>query len=767
MPATRNVEQNSPRKGIAATAIACAAGIATVATVLVVCVNVISQEIAASLDLFMREVAQVESSAMQGAIEDRLSILRGASAFVTDRNLDDDELLIERFREIVESGSFERVGVVTADGRGIGYDSRQGELPAAFYSDRAYVQMALQGEAYVSDPLDDMWGSGMCIVFSVPVYNVKHEGDAPIGALVGISTVDEFADTLDTSLFGGNGYVNIIDSDGNVIFLSGHDESGGEANVFEGPFESADALDEMRGNLAEGVGGSAEFTVDGGSPKMVVYVPVGINDWFAEVVLSADYLEAKNRTVLLASVVMAVFAVGVSGGLLAAVLGTRRRSQRRLEQSALTDLLTGLDNGLAFKRKCSARPEHFDGGFSLVLFNLVGFSLFNTVFGYQEGSALLRSIAAVLSHDVRDGELVARLSDDRFLMLVDSSDIEAAEGRLLGLMDRIDNTLRPEGAQYRIVSQCCVYRLLRTDADRDVNLIVQDMAVPLERAKDDAGVRIVLFDEDDVACAKRARQIENIASTALQKEEFAAYLQPQYDIRGEEPVLCGAEALVRWNSPIIGFVAPDEFIPVLEANGSVRHIDRYMLERVCAQLRSWLDAGLACVPVSVNLSRRNLFSADLVEQIEHVVDAQSIPHHLIKLELTESIVAESEERLANAVEKLHEHGFGISMDDFGTGYSAFPKLKDVPFDAVKLDRSFFGEAIESSRGRTVLLGVIELLERLGFETVAEGVETEKEAAQLKRWGCQVVQGYVFGRPVPAEEFVRDHLAPAQDQLRRR
>ncbi|MEG1827408.1 MAG: GGDEF domain-containing protein [Gordonibacter sp.] len=763
MPAREDIEPRPSRKSNIKTALVCGAGLFVIVIVLVVYVNIISRETESSLNLFMEEVADVESANARAIFEGEFNILHGASAFITQENIGNEAALLERLREVVDSGSFSRVGVVDLEGRGVAYDQSLGSLTSRDYIDQDFVRKSKGGADYVSAPYEDELTGVQSLAFSVPVYDIKHEGGDPIGVLVGVTSAESFANIIDVSLFAGRGSVSIIDSSGNVLLRSAAAEVDG-VDVFSAGYDKAGLPDEAKESLAKGESGSATVIRPNGTTLFTIYRPIGINDWFIDVVVPSDYLEAQNHTVLVASMVMALFVVGVVSLLMYLILRVRHRSEGALARAALTDRLTGIDNELAFMRKSAVRPEYYEGGCSLVLFNLVGFSLFNTIYGFDAGSACLRNIAHLLKSDLRRHELVAHLTGDRFAMLVETSDARRADARLVELMNRIEAATRADDSQYRIVSQCCVYRLERADFERDINLILQDMAVPLKRAQSHAGSRIVRYDECDVAAATRARQIESIMSTALSEKEFLAFFQPQYDISGDVPVLCGAEALARWNSPILGLVTPDEFIPVFERNGSISQIDHYILEHACVRLRQWLDDGLRCVPLSVNLSRRNLFSADLIEQIEHVVDKHRVPHELIKLELAEGIVAENERQLISTAEKLRARGFKIVMDDFGTGYSSFPALKDIPFDTIKLDRSFFGESIADKRGRATLMSVIALLEQLGFKILAEGVETAREVFQLKEWGCQTIQGYVFGRPVEGTVFEQECLRPAQNDL---
>ena len=763
MPGQAATTPNLPRRSAMKIAFACAGGLLLVVAALVLCINVISKEVKASLTLFMEETAEVESANLSAIIEGNFNILHGASAFVTAENIDDDAALLDRMREVVDSGAFSRIEVVGLDGHGVAYDTTLHQLPDQDYLGEAYVQAAFEGGDCVTDPIDDSWSGESMVVFAVPVYSIKHSGGHPIGALVGFTSADAFTRTIDASLFDGNGYVHVIDSEGAILFRShsGFDDKGNVLSMEDGRTGSAA---ETRNSLAQGVGGTASFVQSDGTPMLALYQPIGNNDWFVDVVVSNAYLEGQIRAVVLPAIAMAGFVIGIVALLMFAILRTRRSKEHALANAALTDSLTNLDNELAFKRKSASRSEYFNGGYRLVLFNLVNFSLFNTVFGYRKGSEAICTIGGILSDGRQEDELVARLSGDRFLLLAKATDPEADEKRLLSIMDAIDEAVQPRDTQYEIASQCCVYQLKREDAERDINLIVQDLGVPLVQAKEHMGDRIILFNERDVAAANRTRRIEAIMSSALSQEEFIAYFQPQYDIPGK-PVLCGAEALVRWKSPELGLVTPGEFVPVFERNGSIDLIDRYMLERACIRLREWLDAGLRCVPVSVNLSRRNLFSSDLVARVKQIVDAYRIPYRLIKFELTESIVSENEEQLVTAVHELKSNGFKVSLDDFGTGYSAFSALIDISFDTVKLDRALFGDSMETEQGSKAVAGVIELLDQLGFETLAEGIESPREVSLLRTWGCQVVQGFTFGRPVPADDFLRGHLLPAQGQLR--
>lgn len=763
MPAHEDIEPKYSHRSNVKTALVCGVGLFIIIAALIACVNVISRETESSLNRFMEEIAEVESANTHALFEGQFNILHGASAFITQENIGDDVALLERLREVVDSGSFLRVGVVDRGGAGISYDQSLGNLDSHDYVEQDIIGKTMEGDDYVSAPYEDKLTGEKIVSFSVPIYDIKRNGGTPIGMLVGVTSAESFASVIDISLFGGHGSVCLVDSEGNVLLRPSR-VNATDMDLVSTDYGEVALSAEERANLTKTGGGSATVVQSNGAKMFVISRPVGINNWFIEVIVPSNYLDAQNSTALIASVVMALFVVAVVSLLMYLILRARHRTEEILARAALSDRLTGIDNELAFIRKASSRQEYYEGGYFLVLFNLVDFSLFNTIYGFDEGTACLRNIAQLLKSNLRRRELVAHLTGDRFAMLIESADVRRADVRLVDLMNCIESTARVADSQYRIISQCCVYSLEKADRGRDLNLILEEMAVPLKRAQSSLELRIVHYDEHHVAAAMRSRQIESVVSSAQLENEIIAFFQPQYDISGEIPVLCGAEALARWNSPILGLVTPDEFVPVFERSGFIGQVDRYVLERVCVGLRQWLDDGLQCVPLSINLSRRNLFTADLVERLEFIVDKYEIPHELIKLELTESIFAENKQQLIVTTNKLKAHGFKIVMDDFGTGSSSFPVVKDIPFDAVKLDRSFFGESMVDERGRATLVSMIDLLVHLGFKIIAEGVETAREVFQLKEWGCQIIQGFVFGRPVESTVFERECLRPAQNDL---
>ena len=248
----------------------------------------------------------------------------------------------------------------------------------------------------------------------------------------------------------------------------------------------------------------------------------------------------------------------------------------------------------------------------------------------------------------------------------------------------------------------------------------------------------------------KEQKIINAMERAIENKEFAIYLQPKYNLQDES--IIGAEALVRWNSRDNGFISPGDFIPVFENNGFVYDVDKFIWEETCRYLRKWLDEGRYVRPVSVNVSRIDLYEPKLVSHLVGLRSKYRLPPKYLELEITESAYTEDPEQIISMTKQLSDAGFTILMDDLGSGYSSLNMLKDIQIDVLKLDMGFLKSSDHSAKGGNILSAIMQMAHGLKMQTIAEGVETREQVEFLKKIGCQCVQGFYFARPMTAAEF---------------
>ena len=263
---------------------------------------------------------------------------------------------------------------------------------------------------------------------------------------------------------------------------------------------------------------------------------------------------------------------------------------------------------------------------------------------------------------------------------------------------------------------------------------------------------IEYYSHENYKQAKFQENLINDIDASIKNKDIKVFYQPKYDITGETPVLRSAEALVRWIHPELGMISPGDFIPLFESNGLIQKLDRYVWEEAARQIGVWKKEYNVSVPVSVNVSRMDIYFPGLRDNFVRLLSENGLESNELMLEITESAYSENAEELISIVEKLRTEGFMIEMDDFGTGYSSLNMITSIPIDALKLDMKFVRNMEKDEKSMKLVELVLEIAEFLQVPVIAEGVETENQLKLLKERGCDIIQGYYFSKPVPPEEF---------------
>ncbi|MEG1844792.1 MAG: EAL domain-containing protein [Clostridia bacterium] len=428
----------------------------------------------------------------------------------------------------------------------------------------------------------------------------------------------------------------------------------------------------------------------------------------------------------------------------AAARAASEKHQKELQQLADYDELTGLYGRRAFYRIVRETLDaHPDTRYVMVRGDINRFKAFNDAFGTAAGDKLLGDLGAFFSASAPASTVTCRMQADHFVSLWEEDNFH-----LNDLMAKIDQWFAAYPVAFEFSFCVGIYEI--DDPTSDVALMCDKPLLALYTVKHQYGNKYAYYDAPLREKLALEQVIVSGMRAALESEQFVVYFQPQYSYLSGRIV--GAEALVRWNHPQRGMIAPDVFIPVFEENGFITTMDHYVWEVACRYLRKWLDSGTTrVVPVSVNISRHDIYDANLCAYLESLMARYRLPVSLFQLEITESAYVENPQQLLEMVRQLKKAGFVIEMDDFGSGYSSLNTLKDVPVDVLKLDLKFLhGE--DNARGGNILSSVVRMARWLELPIIAEGVETHKQAEFLKTIGCEYMQGYYFARPMPAPEF---------------
>jgi diguanylate cyclase (GGDEF)-like protein len=451
----------------------------------------------------------------------------------------------------------------------------------------------------------------------------------------------------------------------------------------------------------------------------------------------------------------------------AAVALANARMLEQVRELAYYDSLTGLPNRLSYKERLGYALEQASRNQRLVaafFIDLDHFSRINDTLGHEVGDQLLRHVASRLRSCCREREdevgpafatlapEVARLGGDEFTVIMpglhDAQDAAKLARRILSSFAQPVRV----GTHEIFINASIGIAIYPYDGE-DIDTLLMHADTAMYKAKEQGGSSYQTYSKSMTTTALQRLTLENDLRRALERNEFEVHYQPIVDAYTNTVV--GAEALLRWRHPELGLLLPSEFIPIAEENGLIVPMGEWVLQSACIQNRAWQDAGLPRIRVGVNLSSRQL-KRTLTETISRALQISGLEPRYLSLELTESVLVNHHREGTDALHALRAMGLHLSVDDFGTGYSSFSYLKHFPLDTLKIDRSFIREIAIQPDDAAITTAIIAMGHALGLRVIAEGVETEAHLTLLQKQGCDEVQGYLVGRPVPADRFV-DHL----------
>ena len=436
--------------------------------------------------------------------------------------------------------------------------------------------------------------------------------------------------------------------------------------------------------------------------------------------------------------------------ILARVLKTIELSEdRQIIRQTERDALTGLYNREYFYRYAEQYDQfHKESGMDAIVVDVNHFHMINERFGNAHGDAVLKLIGQSLVSQVNGlGGIVCRRESDIFLVYCPHG-LDYAE-----LLERTTaHSSQLDGKDTHIWLRMGVYA--NVDKSLDVVRRFDRAKMASDTVRGSFTTQIGYYDKElHEREIYEERLIEGF-DEAIREHQFTVHFQPKFDIQPEIPVLASAEALVRWNHPEMGMIVPGIFIPLFEENGLIQTLDLYVWRETAARIREWHDRFGFAVPVSVNVSRIDMYDPHLVETLLEVLAENDLAPADLLLEITESAYTQDSDQIIATVNKLRRLGFNVEMDDFGTGYSSLNMISTLPIDALKMDMQFIRTAFSEDGDTKMLEVVIDIADYLSIPVIAEGVETEDQMLALRDMGCDYVQGYYFSRPVPADEYER-------------
>jgi diguanylate cyclase (GGDEF)-like protein len=386
---------------------------------------------------------------------------------------------------------------------------------------------------------------------------------------------------------------------------------------------------------------------------------------------------------------------------------------------------------------------------AILIIDLDGFTTINDSMGHDVGNSLLRETGRRLAQAVGTGGTAARLAGDEFaLVIAQAREMDDITTQVNQVHEILNRPYSIHGTEMVVPADMGV-SIFPRDGDDALELL-RNAEMTLHNVKRRPDTRTGYFDAAMSFAVTERMTLERSIKDALREGQFELFYQPQ--VRLSDYALVGAEALIRWRHPELGVITPDKFIPVAEETGLIVPMGSWVLHQACSQLRQWNDSGINDLRLGVNISGRQFREADLADIVADCIMESGVAARDLDLELTESMLMADGEGTLKLLRALAKLGVTLSIDDFGTGYSSLAYLKRFPVDTVKIDRAFVRDLDQDEDGRVLVNAIISLAHSLSLKTIAEGVETETQAALLARHGCDEIQGYMIGRPLPVADF---------------
>ncbi len=733
-----------------------------ICTVFLICGGLFSSYLARTREEFLREQVIAETEEYKNRILKQLEAdfqtLSTLSVFLNSEYISDAELLAGHLRQTQEYNEYITIAYYNTDGKGVIASRGRDILTGAGLSDLSpegadSIEKALNGESCVSRLFESQISGNRVFVYSVPVY----ENGKIIGALAASDHIEIFSDILSgNTVFGGGGYIHLIDSEGDFLVRSSNSVvKDNVPSIFEGPYLSGESRSNVEDALENQKRIFSSFSYNGRDYPFLLE-PIGLNNWYLFCVNTGDSLNARTdisthmAQLMAAAIVLLVIFLMLYGYRL------MRNYNKDLLYLAYHDALTGAENMSRFRQKLIETLKTGRG--SVAAFTIRQFPFLTEIFGKEKSDQLLRQIREIADRHIKAEEFFCRDAEDRFYLFFKDTEKDIIRQRLEAFISEIEKTTIFNRTDYQLAIYCGVtISSDSADPEAEAENMLTHIHFALNKARGGHSSTIWFFDTELHKQEELENYIESHMHSALENGEFKMFLQPKKDLRSGS--LNGAEALVRWQTESGKMIFPDQFIPLFESNGFCTSLDLYMVEQACRQIRTWLNSGIEPVPISVNQSKLLFFEGDYVQKLTAILTRYQVPAHFIILEILEGLALENLDELNEKISQLQELGFRISLDDFGSGYSSLNILGNLKIDEVKLDRDFLMNAADQNQNRVRLImeEIVHIAGRLGISTLAEGVETPKDEQFIRSIGCDTGQGYLYSRPLSAEDFDEKYM----------
>lgn len=653
--------------------------------------------------------------------------------------------------------------------------------------DREYFKAAMSGKVVVSDPIISKATGHQIAVVAAPIRDSSGKIVGVLGGTINLIKLSRIIESLKYSY--PNSYSYIVDKNGLVI---AHPDENYimKVNITKKSDIISESIMKSASQILNNKSGSILYTFNSITSLNYFQEIPNTDGWKLIVKIPTDYWQKPIRY---ASINLAE--IGIAGFIIAAIMGLLVSKsiskpiinlKNVFRKAALGDLtvrsdidtsdeigeaaknfnkmmntisrltyydpLTDLPNKLMFNDRLRlelGRAASEKMKLAIMIFDIDKFENINDTLGHDAGDKLLKCIANKVSSILGETEMISRMGEDKFAIMFTGIDHEK---NVIKTAQEILELIKQPWIvdEYSFYITACIGIAFFPEDAGDSDSLFKNAYSAMLRAKKTGRDNYMLYDPSVNFRLIEQLNLDNSMHHALENGEFSIHYQPQVDTVSKE--IIGCEALLRWNHPELGMVSPAKFIPIAEANGLMIPIGEWVLRNACAQNKCWQEAGYKPIRVSVNISAVQLLQENFIDLIANVLKETKLHPDYLELEITESIAMENSEYIPPILDELNGMGIRIALDDFGTGYSSLNYLKNFPISNLKIDQSFVRDVAGNPKNAAIISTILAIGHNLQLRVTAEGVETEEQYDMLKKESCDIIQGYLFGKPLPSNEF---------------
>ncbi len=702
---------------------------------------------------YIQQAVQQTKFAIEEHIQEEFDTLKAAAVVAQDRDLlEDDAVLYALIDGLGSHNAYVQIGFADLSGQAVWIDQYSKEHRANLSGDGFFLR-AVAGENALSATRADVMSGQSIHYFAVPVYDGKT--NAIEGVLFAADPQAEIQNIIAHSLYAGEGLAHIIDSQGDYVVKSTSPlVIGIGTNIFQLKKPLANAIkQDILYDLSVRKANHLTLSFDG-ECRLIAYAPLDFNEWHVFYAVPEDMVSAGVNGATAGSITLVSLSAAVFILFFLLIRSANNKNRAALEKIAFVDPLTGHKNYQKFLLDAEEILKNAKGvRYALCFSDIRRFKYVNDLFGRDVGNQMLRYRADFQQIISQEREVCSRVGEDAFVALRRYQSRQEIEQQFESAAQHLAVFPQTFSSGYKAELYGGVYVIEPQGEALSLKDMLDRAAAALDKAKHEVGpIRLCFYTKEFREQELWEAELESRMDTALENEEFRIFLQPKISIQEGNRIL-GAEALVRWDFPEKGLILPGRFIELFEKNGFIVKLDRFVLEQACRYYKeNCLEGPPGDFVLSVNVSRLGLMRPDFMRAYTEIRERYGIPANRIELEFTESHILADHTLFKRTVQDCKHNGFLCSMDDFGSGYSSLNILKSIPVDVLKLDRLFFQYGEDAERGQELVRNIVAMAKALEMKTVAEGVEETAQVEALRAMGCDAVQGFVFAKPMPLEEF---------------